>query len=164
MFSLVTQSSSPQLTRTTLRLSLLDERNSPSDLFGSALSGSEVDSPPLVADFLTTADTTWQGVSYAAEVGPTPGNLPPYIRFTNVVVEGVGVITFYGVVEDENPSGLKVTFGSGQIPAMNGKTTTTAADGTFAITVVIGNGSGEVWAETVDAQGLESNTTYTEVF
>jgi hypothetical protein len=83
-------------------------------------------------------------------------NQPPVIEDFHAC-EGLGrVWTFTGVVIDEYPGGLTVTFGG--IPSLQAVTAITSGSGTFVVTVVLQPGeSGTATAQTVDNEGLASN-------
>lgn len=92
---------------------------------------------------------------------PPSSNKPPVIRNLKYTAEGT-TITFTGKVEDENPGGLTVRFGGPS--SMGNQTTMTDASGNFSHTVNMGGQTGEVWAKTTDAEGLESPYAYVNVY
>lgn len=71
----------------------------------------------------------------------------------------LGSYTFSGIVTDESPNGLVVTFGGNPV-SVTGKTAMVNADGSFSLTVTL-NGlstdNGTVTAQTADWWGLQSN-------
>jgi hypothetical protein len=123
--------------RTRLRLESLGDRAVPSGL----------DEPPLLfapvgalGGDSTTIAVAPQIVDFAG-VGISPG----WFQFTGRVT---GPATLGGLV---------ITFGG--VPSLQGVTTTTAADGTFSLTISVrtdGTDAGTVTAQTV-ANGLPSN-------
>jgi hypothetical protein len=77
---------------------------------------------------------------------------------------GQGWCYFTGTVQDEAPGGLVVTFSG--VPTVQGQTATTAADGTFSLTIQLrtdGTDNGNVSAVTYDRLGLKSNEPYVAV-
>src|SRR5687768_7586764 len=111
--------------RTRLRLESLDARAVPSDLLGDG-------DPPQIGDELVGR--------------PAPVNVAPRIIDFTGVETSVGWYRFTGqVVDSTTVGGLVISFAG--IPAMNNQTITTAADGTFTITVQVqtdGTDAGEV--------------------
>jgi len=123
--------------RTRLRLESLDDRAVPSSLFDGE--------PPLM-------------------LGGDMGGLPAPVNVAPRIINLVGVETDLGwyrftgrVVDSATVGGLVVTFAG--VPSLQGETTTTAADGTFTLTVRVrtdGTDAGEVRAQTT-ADGLTSD-------
>lgn len=71
---------------------------------------------------------------------------------------GIGWYQFTGHVSYDQPGGLTITFGG--VPSLEGKFTTTAADGSFSLLVQVqtdGSDTGEVTAQTSAANGSLSN-------
>lgn len=139
-----------------LRLEYLEDRNGPSLLVGypdvatTGLMSQKDETPTAPMEYSPPADTE--------PVVGEPANQPPkVIDFTATLDDGMW--TFTGTVSDENPAGLKVTFG-GSFAPMNGQTAVTNANGQFTITVPADGSGGRVSAGTADAQGLASNTAY----
>ncbi|MSR59156.1 MAG: hypothetical protein EXS05_16195 [Planctomycetaceae bacterium] len=100
--------------------------------------------------------------SNAATVTITVGNLPPVIVNFHASVNGPNIWKFTGRVIDESASGLTVTFDG---PLLAGRTTTTAADGTFSLVMTLQSGQGGlVTANTTDSQGQASNVAEDFVF
>lgn len=72
---------------------------------------------------------------------------------------GNGLFIFTGRVVDANPGGLTVTFG-GSVPTVDGQSVTTAADGTFQLTIQLrtdGSDVGIVTASVTNRAGVESD-------
>lgn len=88
-------------------------------------------------------------------------NKPPKVVNFSGVRDSPGVWVLSGKVEDENPAGLTVRFGG--LSGVQGQTIITDANGNFSITVNVGNARGEVWAQTTDAQGVDSNFAYWDI-
>ncbi len=94
--------------------------------------------------------------------GPPPSsNKPPKVVNFSGRRDSPGVWVLSGKVEDENPAGLTVRFGG--LNAAKGHTAIADANGNFTITIDLGNVTGEVWALTTDAEGLESNYAYWDI-
>jgi hypothetical protein len=123
--------------RTRLRLESLDDRAVPSSLFDG-------DETPLIAHDVAGP--------------PAPVNVAPRIIDLVGTETEIGWYRFTGqVVNSATVGGLLITFGG--VPSLQGQTTTTAADGTFTLTVPVrtdGTDTGEVTAQT-SADGLTSN-------
>lgn len=81
---------------------------------------------------------------------------PQLINFTASNLGG-GLFLFTGrVTDDQSTAGLTVTFGG--VPTMQGRTTTTASDGTFSFQIQLStNDVGTVTAVATDIWGLASN-------
>lgn len=92
---------------------------------------------------------------------PLSPNRPPVIKNFRHTVAGT-LVTFTGKVEDENPGGLTVRFGGPA--ALGNRATMTDASGNFTLTIDMGNQTGEVWARTADAEGVESGYVYVNVY
>lgn len=92
---------------------------------------------------------------------PPSSNKPPKVVNFSGRRDSPGVWVLSGKVEDEKPAGLTVRFGG--LNAAKGYTAITDANGNFTITIDIGNVTGEVWARTTDAEGLESNYAYWDI-
>lgn len=159
MFNIFSKrSSGSQSLRTILRLDTLDGRYAPSDLFGNEF----VPNVPFDgSNEVLSGENNGSGgatTTSGANRAGNNNNLPPVISISEVNIIAPGYVRISGKVVDENPAGLTVNFSSTTIPAINGRTATTDANGNYTITVYIGVGTrGDFWVQTTDAQGLESN-------
>lgn len=87
-----------------------------------------------------------------------PPVIAPFIDEFDATEEGHGLYLITGHVSAPNPEGLVVTFDG--IPALEGRTAVCDADGNFALVITVqtnGNDSGTITAQTVDANGNQSN-------
>lgn len=79
----------------------------------------------------------------------------PVIHQFEATQEG-GFWVFHGVVKDESPAGLIVTFGG--LPSLEGQTAVVQRDGTFTLVIQLQPGEqGTATAMTTDWWGLDSN-------
>jgi hypothetical protein len=77
---------------------------------------------------------------------------PPVIQNFTGTHTGSGIWVFTGVVADNHPGGIAVTFGG-----LASGTTTTQVDGSFSFTTTVPQGTfGEVTAQATDAVGMQS--------
>lgn len=86
---------------------------------------------------------------------PVITNLPPEIKITDVKAVGNGAYQIIGIVSDEHPGGLTVSFGG--VPSAVGRTTITNADGTFSCFITFqtnGTDTGILTASVTDNGGL----------
>lgn len=160
-----TRRTRPATLRTALTLTALDCRNAPSNLMGTDVSTDPTNEyylPPIVG----TLGVEGQSYSQAGSNTDLPANAnkPPVIYITSVVRNAGGTVTISGYVQDENPATLTVSFGSGQIAAINGQSVTTNASGAYSITIDPNGETGEFSAQTTDREGLESNVAYRNIY
>jgi virginiamycin B lyase len=121
-------------------------------------SGSTPTGVAPLAPTSTTPGQIWVTESNAGQLAFIQANAAPRIVDFTAEALGGGLYRFSGKVIDEMPNGLTITFGG--VPTMVGKTTTTASDGTFSLTVQLeteGSDGGNVTATTVDMWGASSN-------
>ncbi len=105
---------------------------------------------------MITKDPSGGGQGSGSTLPPPPApNQPPRIDpFTGTEAPG-RAWTFAGMVQDESPGGLIVTFGG--LQSLVGKTAVTAPNGAFStVEILQASESGWATAQTVDAQGLAS--------
>jgi hypothetical protein len=96
----------------------------------------------------------------AVSVGVMQLLQPPAIQNFTGTRTNTGIWVFTGVVADNNPAGITVTFGG-----LASGTTTTQADGSFSFTTTIAQGTfGEVSAQATDALGLQSGIVNYPIF
>jgi hypothetical protein len=160
----------PSATPSRVRLTVeaLDLRLPPSSLAGTFVDD-QVPDPSSPADPTLTAPVTpvkdeSDPVFVIDGEGGVPNAAPQLVNFTAVEVVG-GMWRFTGDVIDEAPGGLTITFG-GEPVSLQGETTTTDANGHFDVVLLMntdGSDNGLASAQTVDAQGLESNVALTNI-
>ena len=128
--------------RIVLRLEGFEGRDQPS-VFGGT------DDPPI---------------STLGVYGDVKGNQAPEIEVYCEEI-AIGLWRVYGQVADESPGGLTVRFGG--IPSAQGLSTITQSDGSFSMLLYVqtnGTDVGVVTAQTTDAQGLDSNIDYDDIY
>lgn len=131
-----------------MSLEYLDARLAPSDV---PLPG---DPPPTPPGTPVIVDPNLIPVGAGGQT-----NVPPRItNFTAVEVVG-GMWRFTGDVVDEAPGGLTICFG-GEPDSLQGRTTTTDANGHFDVSILVstdGSDNGLATAQTTDNAGQLSN-------
>jgi hypothetical protein len=137
--------------RTFLRLESLDIRATPSSLDTTG-------DTTYTGGTTNPTDPTQQAPASGQTSQPAPVQTAPDIDQFGDQQAGVGWELVYGHVTAANPAGLTVTLGG--VPSLDGKTCVTDSNGNFSILVSVntdGSDTGTIWAQTVDANGVQSN-------
>jgi hypothetical protein len=113
-----------------------------------------------VGQVQSTVTDVWGQVSQAAS-GTVSSSKPLIVNFHANQVSGT-TWTFAGTVDDATPGGLTAQFSG--LPSLKGKSTTTADDGTFSLTVTLAQGeTGTAGAQVTNWFGLTSDLAQTTV-